>query len=150
MNLKIVCEYINPNIIPRLDRYITNEFEGFGLQFIGSGFNLKTNTRDIEFEWEGLDSFKNIKNGENGMKIEHLIESVDGPFDTHTGKLICVGIKKYGDVLLCFAEGINIPFAKIKLYTRDRAIDADAVFDDAVRLGEEIAFRWNTAHQRRL
>ena len=64
-----------------------------------------------------------------------------------TGKLICVQSKKYGEVDLCFAEDINIPFAKIKLYTRDRAVDADAVFQDAVNLGEEIAARWNAQRQ---
>lgn len=79
------------------------------------------------------------------MKINHLIQNVEGPFDTDTGTLICVQSKKYGEVELCFAEGLNIPFAKIKLYTRDRAVDADAVFADAVNLGEEIARRWNAA-----
>jgi len=78
------------------------------------------------------------------MKIDHLIKFVDGVFDTDKGKLICVGNRKYGLVELCFSEGVNIPFAKIKLYTRDRAVDADAVFDDAKKLGEEVAHRWNT------
>ena len=77
------------------------------------------------------------------MKIEHRFEFVEGNFDTDTGKLECVGNYKYGRVSLCFAENTNIEFARIKLHSRDRAVDADAVYDDAVMLGSEIARRWN-------
>ncbi len=80
---------------------------------------------------------------EKKMKIKHLFEYVDGDFDTTGGELICVGNSKYGTVHLCFKEDSNITFAKIKLYSRDLAIDADAVYDDAVSLGNEIARRWN-------
>ena len=80
------------------------------------------------------------------MKIGHKFQFVEGDFDTDTGKLICVGNRKYGQVELCYAEGMNIPFAAIKLYSRDLAIDSDAVFDDAMKLGEEIARRWNAAN----
>ena len=83
------------------------------------------------------------------MKIKHLFQFVEGDFDADTGKLICVGAKKYGEVTLCFAEGMNIPFARIKLFSRDRAVDADATFDDAMKLGDEIARRWN-AHDGRV
>ena len=44
---------------------------------------------------------------------------------------------------MCFKEGWNIPFARIKLFSRDRWIDAEGTFDDAVKLGEEIVKRWN-------
>ena len=77
------------------------------------------------------------------MQINHKIEFVDGPFDTDIGKLVCVGNRKYGDVALCFKANMNIGFAKIRLYSGQRAVDADAVFDDALALGEEIARRWN-------
>jgi hypothetical protein len=77
--------------------------------------------------------------------IKHKIDFVEGDFDMDADKLTCVGIRKYGEVHLCFAGGMNIGFAKIKLHSRDRAVDADAVFDDAVRLGKEIARRWNVA-----
>jgi hypothetical protein len=77
------------------------------------------------------------------MKISHKWEYVDGDFDTETGRLSCVGNEKYGSVALCFHESWHIGFAKIKLYSRDRAVDADAVFEDAMKLGEEIARRWN-------
>ena len=78
------------------------------------------------------------------MKIKNLFEFVEGDMDTETDKLICVGVKKYGEVLLCVKSNMHIPIAKIKLHSKDLAVDADAVFDDAVKLGEEIARRWNT------
>lgn len=77
------------------------------------------------------------------MKIKHKFSYVDGDFDTDTGKLICVGNKKYGMADLCFKDGWNITFAAIKLHSKDLAVDADAVYDDAVALGKEIARRWN-------
>ncbi len=76
-------------------------------------------------------------------EINHLIEFVTGSFDTTTGILCCVKSPKYGRVELCFVEDMNIPFAQIKLHTRDRAVDADAVLNDAYTLGQEIARRWN-------
>ena len=60
-----------------------------------------------------------------------------------TGKLICVKSRKYTEVELCFNEGMNIPFAKIKLYDKDLFVEASPVFDSASRLGKEIAKRWN-------
>ena len=77
------------------------------------------------------------------FSVGHRIEFVEGDFDMQTGELVCVQRPKYGEVRLCFKAGMNIPFASIKLHTRDRAVDADAVFDDAVKLGDEIARRWN-------
>ena len=77
------------------------------------------------------------------MKIKQRFEFVEGDFDTDTEKLVCVQRRKYGEVLLCFEEGMNYPFSRIKLHAEDRAVEADAVFDDAVNLCEEIARRWN-------
>ena len=78
------------------------------------------------------------------MKVKQRIDFVEGDIDTDSDLMICVGNKKYGEVLLCFkAGGINVGFAKIKLFTSNKASDADAVFEDAVSLGEEIARRWN-------
>jgi len=77
------------------------------------------------------------------MEINHKIEFVSGPFDTDTGELVCVKFPKYGRIELCFKASMNIPFARIQLHSRDRAIDADAVLEDAYRLGCEIARRWN-------
>jgi len=79
------------------------------------------------------------------MKIGHRFQGVSGDFDSSTGELICVQNKKYGSVNLCFRENMNVPFASIRLHSSDLAMDADAVFPDAARLGEEIARRWNSA-----
>ncbi len=78
-------------------------------------------------------------------KIHHLLEYVDGDFDTATDKLVCVGRRKYGDVALCFEANMNVQVARIKLHSRDRAVDANNTFDDAWRLGKEIERRWNAA-----
>jgi hypothetical protein len=78
------------------------------------------------------------------MRINHLIPDVTGPFETDTGKLVSVQRQKYSEVQLCFeGEPWNIPFAEIKLHTRDRYADKTAVFPDCVKLGEEIVRRWN-------
>jgi hypothetical protein len=77
------------------------------------------------------------------MEINTKIKFVEGSFDTKTGELICVPHKKYGEVSLCFKSNMHVPFAKIKLHSEDLAVDADAVFEDAVKLGEEIVRRWN-------
>ena len=83
------------------------------------------------------------------MKIAHLIDFVDGVFDTTRDAIICVGRRKYGDVSLCFKAGnSNVVFAKIKLHSNDLAVDADAVYYDALALGEEIARRWNANDTR--
>lgn len=75
--------------------------------------------------------------------VQHRIDFVDGPFDMRSGRLACVGNRKYGHVSLCFRAGMNVSFAPIQLHSRDLASEADEVFDDAMRLGEEIARRWN-------
>jgi hypothetical protein len=77
------------------------------------------------------------------MIINHRFQFVDGNFETDTGELICVGNRKYGTVHLSFKGKMNIGFAKIVLHGMDRAVEADAVFDDAMKLGNEIAERWN-------
>jgi hypothetical protein len=40
-------------------------------------------------------------------------------------------------------DGINIPIARIKLFSNDLFVDFIETFDDASKLGEEIARRWN-------
>ena len=79
------------------------------------------------------------------MEIKQGFEFVDGSFETTTGELICVCNKKYNSVNLCFKENMNVPFAKIRLYSRDTLMEAEAVFESAVYLGNEIARRWNDA-----
>lgn len=78
------------------------------------------------------------------MDINTKIKYVEGSFDTETGKIVCVQKKKYGSVQLCFTtHNMHVPFAEIKLHSEDLAIDADAVFEDACKLGDEIVRRWN-------
>ncbi len=78
------------------------------------------------------------------LRIKHKIEFVEGDIDTSVDKMVCVGNKKYGDVSLCLKAGnMNVGFARIKLFSSNRAVDADEVFEDAEKLGEEIARRWN-------
>ncbi len=81
------------------------------------------------------------------MNINHKIEYVEGPFDTTKGKLVCVMHDKYADVSLCFKANMNIPFAKIKLFTKDLFVDAEATMEDAYKLGNEIVKRWNDNNQ---
>lgn len=77
------------------------------------------------------------------MEISHKIEFVQGPFETKTGQLVAVMKRKYGDVHLCFEANMNITFAKIKLFSSDLAVDADATMESAYALGNEIARRFN-------
>jgi hypothetical protein len=81
------------------------------------------------------------------MKITPKWNFVEGSFDTKKTEMVCVPHKKYGEVTLAVKangdKGMSVTFAKIKLHSRDLAVDADAVFKDAVRFGEEIARRWN-------
>lgn len=78
------------------------------------------------------------------MEINTKMKFVEGSFDTEKGKLICVKNKKYGSVQLCFkTDNMNLSFANIKLHSEDLSVDADAVFEDASNLGEEIVRRWN-------
>jgi hypothetical protein len=78
------------------------------------------------------------------MEIHHRFEFVSGHFETDTGELIAVKNPKYGEVHLCFKDTWNIPFARIRLHSKDLFIDAKAVLDDAYNLAQEIAHRWNT------
>ena len=80
------------------------------------------------------------------MKITPKIDSVSGDFDTITGRLVCVPYHKHGEVLLCISDGeysLNIPIAKIKLYSSGLFKDFDATYKDASALGKEIARRFN-------
>jgi len=77
------------------------------------------------------------------MEIKQKFQFVDGSFDTEHGELICVRKNKYCLVELCFKEHMYIPFAKIKLHSKDTYADAKEVMDDAYNLGQEICKRWN-------
>lgn len=85
------------------------------------------------------------------MKLELRIDGVtsDGTDTVEDLELLYISKERYGSVELCFrGGGWNIPFAKIKLYDSNRAIDADAVFESANFLGEEICRRWNLQNEK--
>ena len=77
------------------------------------------------------------------MEINQRWAYVDGTFDTETAELICIPSHKYRSVDICIKGPMHIGFAQIKLYSGNKFVDADAVYNDAVALGEEIARRWN-------
>lgn len=79
------------------------------------------------------------------MEINHKIKFADGPFETETGEIICVANYWLVTVNLCFKANKVIPFAEIKLHSEDLLADAKATFEDASKLGEEIAHRWNVS-----
>lgn len=81
------------------------------------------------------------------MEIKQKFNFVEGNFDTIQGELVCVMKEKYTEVTLCFKENMYIPFAKIKLYSKDLYVDAKEVMDDAYKLGNEICRRWNEFEQ---
>jgi len=83
------------------------------------------------------------------MEINHKFENVEGVFDTNEDPIVCMSSPKYQCVDLCFKANLNIPFAQIKLYSGNAYVNAEAVFDDARRLGEEIARRWNASRDNR-
>jgi len=79
------------------------------------------------------------------MEITPKFDFVEGSFDTKDVKMICVQSEKHGRVDLCIKEegSMNVSIGKIKLHSRDLYVDFVATFDDAVKLGKEIARRWN-------
>ena len=79
------------------------------------------------------------------MKITPKFRHVSGSFDTDKHDMVCVKSHKYKEVQLCIKDGMNFPIAEIKLFNEDRWSHKEAVYDDACKLGDEIARRWNEA-----
>lgn len=80
------------------------------------------------------------------MKITPKFNFVEGSFDTQKVKMLCVPSEKHGCVELCIKEDHsmwNYPIAKIKLHSKDLYVDFKTTLEDATRLGNEIARRWN-------
>lgn len=85
------------------------------------------------------------------MQLTLRIDGIttDGTDKVEELELLCISKERLGSVELCFrGGGWNIPFAKIKLYDSNRAIDADATFESAKFLGEEICRRWNLQNEK--
>lgn len=78
------------------------------------------------------------------QKIGVKIEGVSGDFNFSNGKLVCVEHPKRCEVHLCLEGNLNIAFGKIELYHSGLWVDAEATYDDACKLGQEIVRRWNS------
>ena len=86
------------------------------------------------------------------MDITPKFKFVEGSFNTKTNKMLVIASDNHGTVELCFKEedcGWNIPFAEIKLYDSGLYKDFKATMEDARKLGEEIARRWNECADKR-
>lgn len=86
------------------------------------------------------------------MIITPKFDFVEGSFDTQEVKMLCVPSEEHGRVDLCIKEPgnhWNFPIAKIQLHSKDLYVDFKATFEDAVKLGEEIARRWNESQEKR-
>lgn len=80
------------------------------------------------------------------MEITPKFMFVDGSFDTKEVKMLCIPDENHGKVDLCIKEegcGWNIPIGQIKLHSKDLYVDFKATLEDAKKLGDEIARRWN-------
>ena len=80
------------------------------------------------------------------MKIIPKWNFVSGDFDTKDIKMMCIPSDKHGTIELAVKSPdctCNFPIAKIELYSSERYVDFKETYDDAVKLGNEIARRWN-------
>lgn len=86
------------------------------------------------------------------MDITPKFKFVEGSFNTKTNRMLVIASDNHGTVELCFKEedcGWNIPFAEIKLFDSGLYKDFKATMEDARKLGEEIARRWNECADKR-
>ena len=85
------------------------------------------------------------------MEITPKFELIEGSFDTKDSKMLCVVSDKYGEIALSIQPqscGWNFPIAQIKLYSSCLRKDFDATKEDALKLGKEIARRWNNCSDK--
>lgn len=85
------------------------------------------------------------------MEITPRFKFVEGSFDTKTNKMLCIASDNHGTVELCFKEedsNWNIPFGNIKIYDSNLYVDFKATMEDARKLGDEIARRWNECNDK--
>jgi hypothetical protein len=86
------------------------------------------------------------------MEITPKWKFVEGSFDTKDAKMICVSRTKYKDVYLSIipkGTTCNFPVAEIKLHLVDTYEAAAGAFDEAEKLGKEIARRWNECETKK-
>ncbi|MDR0430602.1 MAG: hypothetical protein LBH58_09030 [Tannerellaceae bacterium] len=85
------------------------------------------------------------------MKIKPKWNFVEGSFETKEVKMLCVPSDQHGVISLCIKEKgkcTNFPIADIKLYSKNLYVDFKETYDDAVKLCEEIARRWNESETK--
>jgi hypothetical protein len=85
------------------------------------------------------------------MKITPKWDFVRGCFDTKDVKMLCIGKDSHGKVVLSIKEShstLNYPIAEINLFSGGRYLDFKETYDEAVKLGDEIARRWNEAEEK--
>jgi hypothetical protein len=86
------------------------------------------------------------------MEITPKWDYVKGSFDTKDVEMLCLPSDKHGTVTLNIREkerSTNYPVAKIKLYSGDTYAAFKEVYEDAVKLGNEIARRWNECETKK-
>lgn len=86
------------------------------------------------------------------MKITPKWNFCEGSFDTKKVEMLCVPNKNHGTISLSIKEqgsSWNYPVAQIKLHSRDLYVDFQATYNDAVKLGDEIARRWNECNNKK-
>lgn len=85
------------------------------------------------------------------MKITPKFTFASGSFDTDEVKMLCLPSDNHGKVDLCIKDkdcGWNIPIGGVKLHDKDLYVDFKATLEDATKLGDEIARRWNEFNSR--
>ena len=85
------------------------------------------------------------------MIITPKFDFVECSFDTQNVEMLCVPHENHGCIDLSIKESgnnWNFPIAKIKLHSKDLYVDFKATFEDDVKLGEEIARRWNECNTK--
>ncbi|MDR0385609.1 MAG: hypothetical protein LBH60_05990 [Prevotellaceae bacterium] len=85
------------------------------------------------------------------MEITPKWKNVKGSFDTKEVEMVCVPSYSYRVIALCIKEKgkrTNFPVANVKLYSGDLYVNFKEAYDDAVKLGEEIARRWNESETK--
>ncbi len=124
--------------------------------------DLKRNSEDLEEFTTDVHTYRfdlaqahapiyiagNKATGKEGLKmaeeLKHKFENVSGSVSIDKLKIVSVSKPKYASVDLCIKAGCNIPFAEIRLYSRDRFVDAEYCFESAKALGKEIEDRYNS------
>ncbi len=77
-------------------------------------------------------------------RLVHKFDNVKGSIDIEDVKIISVVSRKYARVDLCIKSNMHLPFARIKLYSSQLAVDAEACYESAKALSQEIERRWNS------